>query len=255
MSLSAHRPSTPSRVVASELLHGDDEGFIVNAYLALQRQWPDPGGYAHYHYLLSQQPGQRARVLRELAASETAGWIGVRMEDDLPADHVYRADDWPAEQREALYRLASQRWRLQQLVQESRETRDLLSRVTLEGIGAAVQTLVESCQSQMGQLESRLATLQAEMQSLREQVQAMPVPATPPLPDWTRDELLRLARRQQALEQRVERLPEDSLLPAVGGELKRQLADYITALCRVQVEQALTEALARQRAADREDEA
>ena len=63
----AHLPTAPQTVRASELLEGDDEGFVINAYLALQRQWPDPGGFGHYHWLLSQRPQARLEVLREIA--------------------------------------------------------------------------------------------------------------------------------------------------------------------------------------------
>jgi hypothetical protein len=84
----AHLPTLPQTVRASELLEGDDEGFVINAYLALQRQWPDAGGFAHYHWLLSQRPQARLEVLREIARSASAQRTGVVFEDDFPPDQT-----------------------------------------------------------------------------------------------------------------------------------------------------------------------
>ena len=50
-------PELPRSVRASMLLNGSNADFVINAYLALQRQWPDVGGYGHYLYVLG-QPGQ-----------------------------------------------------------------------------------------------------------------------------------------------------------------------------------------------------
>ena len=75
-------PSLPRSYRVSELLCGDNAGFIINAYLALQHQWPDQGGYQHYLYLLSIEPDRRADVLHEIAASPVARRHGVELIDD-----------------------------------------------------------------------------------------------------------------------------------------------------------------------------
>lgn len=76
-------PSLPRSYKVSELLSGDSSGFIINAYLALQRQWPDKGGYQHYLYVLSVHPEQRPTVLQEIAASPAARRHGIELIDDL----------------------------------------------------------------------------------------------------------------------------------------------------------------------------
>ena len=57
-------PELPAFFRASELLHGENDGFIINAYLALQRHWPDNGGFFHYQDLLRRDPSHRPEVLR-----------------------------------------------------------------------------------------------------------------------------------------------------------------------------------------------
>lgn len=82
-------PTLPRSYKVSELLCGDNAGFIINAYLALQRQWPDRGGYQHYLYVLSTYPDRRADVLHEIASSPVARRHGVELivdtQDEAPA--------------------------------------------------------------------------------------------------------------------------------------------------------------------------
>jgi len=234
----AHLPTAPQTVRASELLEGDDEGFVINAYLALQRQWPDPGGFGHYHWLLSQRPQARLEVLREIARSASAQRTGVRFEDDFPPEQTEapRASD-PVQAR-LRYLSACERLRMPQLAQQSQELQALLSGVSLEGIGEAVRTVIETSMAQLAQLESRLNSLQAELADLRARLDG-PVagPTVAPAegsPAWMQRELLRLAQRVQALEQgRVGDLPGRT-----PEEFKRQLADYVSAMVTVQADLA-----------------
>lgn len=234
----AHLPTAPQTVRASELLEGDDEGFVINAYLALQRQWPDPGGFGHYHWLLSQRPQARLEVLREIARSASAQRTGARFEDDFPPEQTEapRASD-PVQAR-LRYLSACERLRVPQLAQQSQELQALLSGVSLEGIGEAVRTVIETSMAQLAQLESRLNSLQAELADLRARLDgpvAGPTAApTEGSPGWMQRELLRLAQRVQALEQgRVGDLPGRT-----PEEFKRQLADYVSAMVTVQADLA-----------------
>lgn len=85
-------PSLPRSYKVSELLCGDNAGFIINAYLALQRQWPDQGGYQHYLYVLSTYPDRRADVLHEIAASPVARRCGSELINDQDSADVAEID-------------------------------------------------------------------------------------------------------------------------------------------------------------------
>jgi len=155
-----HRPSKPHSFATSELLHGDDEGFIINAYLAMQRHWPDDGGYQHYLYQLYLKPGIRASILRELARAETARAVGVELVDDLPPDHVYDPLAGDLLANDAIYQAVSHRLRLLQVVYEISEVREAISRMSLEGLSAAVKTIVDTSMNSLAHLESRISTLE-----------------------------------------------------------------------------------------------
>ncbi|MCO5978960.1 hypothetical protein [Ideonella oryzae] len=234
----AHLPTAPQTVRASELLEGDDEGFVINAYLALQRQWPDVGGFAHYHWQLSQRPQARLELLREIARSASAQRSGVVFEDDFPAEQTEAPRLSDPVQSRLRYLTACERLRVPQLARQSLELQALLSGVSLEGIGEAVRTVIETSMAQLAQLESRLNSLQVELADLRARL-TLPdmVQAPPPAegsPAWMQRELLRLGQRVQALEQgRVGDLPGRT-----PEELKRELADYVSAMVTVQADLA-----------------
>lgn len=249
----AHLPTLPQTVRASELLEGDDEGFVINAYLALQRQWPDAGGFAHYHWLLSQRPQARLEVLREIARSASAQRTGVVFEDDFPPDQTMapRASD-PVQAR-LRYLNTCERLRVPQLARQSLELQALLSGVSLEGVGEAVRTVIETSMAQLAQLESRLNRLQSELADLRARLDG-PAALPTDLPAegssaWMQRELLRLAQRVQALEQgRVGDLPGRT-----PEELKRELADYVSAMVTVQADLAAQQQVSLALAANRGD--
>jgi len=53
-----------------ELLHGSDEDFLTNLYLAVLGRWPDEGGFAQHLQALVADPGRRAKTFREFVESE-----------------------------------------------------------------------------------------------------------------------------------------------------------------------------------------
>ncbi len=57
-------------ISVAELLHGTDEDFVTNAYLAALGRWPDEGGFAHHLASIAGQPGRRAEMLRVMHESE-----------------------------------------------------------------------------------------------------------------------------------------------------------------------------------------
>lgn len=85
-------PTLPRSYKVSELLCGDNAGFIINAYLALQRQWPDRGGYQHYLYVLSTYPDRRADVLHEIASSPAAKRHGIELIVDAQDEALAAVD-------------------------------------------------------------------------------------------------------------------------------------------------------------------
>ncbi|HSI50721.1 MAG TPA: hypothetical protein VLA61_20825 [Ideonella sp.] len=198
----------------SELLHGDINGFIINAYLAIQHQWPDEGGFRHYHYMLVTQPEARPRVLRELALSTSAKRIGTELEDDLPPDLPYD----PANNDLSTYLRVTQKLQLLHVIHDARDLREAVSRITLEGISEAVQLVVETAMGSLAQMDSRIAQAEADVTALRQVVAGAALgastdePVAPAVPAalsggddperaWLRHEVLRLGRRLHMLEQ------------------------------------------------------
>jgi hypothetical protein len=266
--LKNHRlPERPAKFSASELLHGDVDGFIINAYLAMQRQWPDDGGFRHYQFVLSKEPGARATILRELAASQTSRHLGSLLTDDLPPDFVYAPSPDYAAKDKATYEAVSHRLRLLQIIHESRHTRETIARMTFDGISDAVQTIVDAANGSLTHLDSRLGELEASFEAFRQSSFAAALAQADARADtpadtsaqaddiaWLRHEVLRLGRRVQALEMapppqpaptvsadsaEVEHLRsqishlKDVVFPLhqfATVDLKRQFADFANAL-------------------------
>ena len=128
-------PELPRSVRASTLLNGSNADFVINAYLALQRQWPDAGGYSHYVFVLSQPGGSRAKVLREIASSENARRCGVDFVDDLPSDHVFHPEDHDRSQLTDL----SLRLRLGRTVADLEQLRRSVGNLAADKLAAAVE--------------------------------------------------------------------------------------------------------------------
>lgn len=237
-------PELPAFFRASELLHGDNDGFIINAYLALQRHWPDNGGFFHYQDLLRRDPSQRPEVLRTLAGSETAQHVGARFEDDLPAGYAYDPACESTEPARAQYEATSLKLRLAQVVHDSRSLREALAGMTLDTMSEVVQTLVSQSRDTVAMLESRLNTVEGEAEALRQVALA---PAQPPAVElaWMRQELARMNSRVMSLEQQVREQAARPTWPAeefselrdgfkslhwfTTVDLKRLVADYVIA--------------------------
>lgn len=59
-------------ITLGELLHGADEDFLVNLYLAALGRWPDEAGFVHHLGLIAGQPGARAGLVQAFLSSEEA---------------------------------------------------------------------------------------------------------------------------------------------------------------------------------------
>lgn len=149
----------PEAVRASQLLAGDAAGFVINAYLALQHQWPDQGGFDHYCSLLAQRPQARAEVLRAIAASPNAVVVGVRFDDDLPLEHRH---DEQAPPSSAAFELGTQ-LRLARLVADITLMQSSAGQLLPQDVHDAVQAIADAQLARLGLLESRLAELAARL--------------------------------------------------------------------------------------------
>lgn len=235
-------PEAPPTVRASDLIFGSDADFVFNAYLALQRQWPDHGGFAHYKFLLHKQPGARAAVLREIAASAMAKHRGSSFVDDLPPDHVYKPDHHDAKRFQEI----STGLRVSQTIVDVDRLNQALSRMTLDGLSGAVEAIVQAQQVNQAALESQLNTLGTSVQALEAQAAATPpADAAANAPSWLQHEWQRLAQRQAQQDAELKGTKEtlEALRAELGDvreavkalrhytsvELKRQVADYVTA--------------------------
>ncbi len=59
-----------NRITLGELLHGTDEDFLVNLYLAALGRWPDEMGFAHHLGVIAHGPGKRVGVVHDFMGSE-----------------------------------------------------------------------------------------------------------------------------------------------------------------------------------------
>lgn len=59
-------------ITLGELLHGTDEDFVVNLYLATLGRWPDEAGFTHHLGLIADDPAARAGLVRAVLNSEEA---------------------------------------------------------------------------------------------------------------------------------------------------------------------------------------
>jgi hypothetical protein len=255
-------PSLPARMRASELINGSDADFVINAYLALQRHWPDAGGYAHYLYFLSQHPHDRLAVLREIAASESAQHCGTELEMDLPDQYLYV----PLLDSGQTPRDTAATLRITKAIAEVDALRQSIASLTLEGLSGALETVVQTQQATLSALESRLNEVQDAVQALQPKPGAAAAQPADPADDaqqaapavgdsaWMQAELSRMAQRIAQLE-RVDTAPDQGgKLPAEAGlhdeltalraevrqlrhatalDVKRQVADYFKALSGV----------------------
>lgn len=232
-------PGLPPSIRASMLLHGSNEDFVINAYLALQRQWPDEGGFQHYLFLLGQRQSSRADVLREIAASDNARRCGVEFVDDLAPDHQFRPED---HDRTRLTEL-SLALRVGRLVADLEQFKGAIGQLVPERLTQAVEAVVREQRAHQCLLESRLNALQDRPMAGGDG--AGTSVDTGDLPRWQH-----LAQRQLTVEHGLGELQQ-----AVGSiradvaelksafaqlhayatqDLKRQVADYVNAMATIQ---------------------
>lgn len=234
-------PELPQSIRASALMHGSNADFVINAYLALQRQWPDAGGYHHYLFLLSQPQCSRASVLREIAASDNARRCGVEFIDDLPQQHEFRPED---HDRSRLAEL-SLALRLGRTVADLEQLKSSVARLATETLGDAVQALIHAQQAHQAVLESRVNTLAMTRPGSTDDATSTNATIPDDTPRWQQ-----LASRQIAIEGDLGELKQavhairTELAELRAGfchlhtyatqELKRQVADYVNALSQAQ---------------------
>lgn len=168
-------PLLPGSIRASSLLHGSDADFVTNAYLALQHQWPDDGGFAHYVYSLG-QGARRVDILREIAQSPNARQCGVHFIDDLPPGYEYQPQD---QDGHALLE-TSLTLRVARTAADVEHVRLAMSRLTADELATAVEGLVQAQLLHQAVLESQsretsvsVSALQAEVTELRLEVQRL----------------------------------------------------------------------------------
>jgi hypothetical protein len=140
-----------------DLLGGDDHDFVVNAYLALLRRWPDQAGYEHFLGLVAGHPERRLDALRRMALSEEVHRAGGPAMDIGPGPVV------PADPRRALAVALDLRtsW-LRDQIAEVWKAMELLGGAggpELAGLGAEL-------------IEARDAALRSEIGALRREVAA-----------------------------------------------------------------------------------
>lgn len=150
-------PSLPHSYRVSELLCGDNAGFIINAYLALQRQWPDRGGYQHYLYVLSVYPDRRADVLHEIAASPAARRHGIELIVDTQDEAL------PAVDPELQYIRQCVNLRIPQLAQAIDERAGEAPSTALQEQVAKLQQRVEEQGKEINNLRRELRNMAARL--------------------------------------------------------------------------------------------
>lgn len=242
-------PGFPVSIPASELVYGTDSDFIINAYLALQHQWPDQGGYSHYLYLLSQNPGHRLKVLKEIASSDVARYSGTKLEQDLPDNHLW-AKSLNDPQR---YLHTSHGLRVAKILSDLLSLRSLIGNLSLGKLGEALNTVVDTQQAHLSALESRLADNTGLVQALEAQLMALGGAAVPPTADasstaqagdnaWVHGALQRLTQRLGHIEQQAQEIKDlrqqlddtraelAALKAHTHGQIKREVAEYVNAM-------------------------
>lgn len=68
-----------------ELIHGTDEDFLVNLYLAALGRWPDEMGLAHHRDIIAGHPERRADLVRGFLNSEEGRQQGRSIAPDILA--------------------------------------------------------------------------------------------------------------------------------------------------------------------------
>lgn len=77
-----------------ELLHGTDEDFLVNLYLATLARWPDEAGLLHHSAIIAGAPERRVDLIRLFVDSEEGRRSGSVIDPDpgpVPAEQALAA--------------------------------------------------------------------------------------------------------------------------------------------------------------------
>jgi hypothetical protein len=145
-----------------ELLHGTDEDFLTNLYLATLGRWPDDAGFAHHLAIIAGAPERRVELVHLFVDSEEGRRHGRAIQPDpgpVPAEQALTAQ------------LRLRTHVLRSAIEELREA------PALNGLGPAVAgeiaTLGASLASLSVELRERMAAMEA--------VLAGRVPAAPNL--------------------------------------------------------------------------
>ena len=144
-----------------ELLHGSDEDFLVNLYLATLGRWPDEAGLAHHRPIIAGHPERRAELVRMFLDSEEGRQRGLSVAAD--------AGPVPVEQA-----LAAQ-LRLRTLVLRQ-AIEDLREAPALNGLGPAAA-------GEIAALGASLASLGAELRERMAAMEALIAGRVPPVPN------------------------------------------------------------------------
>lgn len=149
-----------------ELLHGPDEDFLVNLYLATLGRWPDEAGLAHHRPIIAGHPERRAELVQMFLDSEEGRQRGLRLAADAgPAD----ASPVPVEQA-----LAAQLRLRTQVLRQAIE--DLREAPALNGLGPAAA-------GEIAALGASLASLGAELRERMAAMEALIAGRVPPAPN------------------------------------------------------------------------
>lgn len=138
-------------ISVGELLHGPDEDFLVNLYLATLGRWPDDAGFAHHRAMIAGQPERRADLIRIFRESEEGRQRCLVIEPDpgpVPVEQALTAQ------------LRLRTLALRQAIQELREA------PALNGLGPAVAGEIAMLGAGLASLGTELRERMAAMESL-----------------------------------------------------------------------------------------
>jgi hypothetical protein len=140
-------------ITLGALLHGTDEDFLVNLYLAALGRWPDEAGYTHHLGLIAGQPESRPGLVQAFLNSEEARQRPPSIQMDAP-------DPVPGEQAlAAQLRLRTEILRAS--IAAPREAAAAAEHSALAGeimaLGAALEGLRAEVTERIAALEARLA--------------------------------------------------------------------------------------------------
>jgi hypothetical protein len=138
-------------ITLGELLHGTDEDFVVNLYLATLGRWPDEMGFTHHLGLIAGKPEARAGLVQGLLNSEEA-------RQRRPAIHP-DPEPVPAEQALA----AQLRLRTQVLYAALTERRPPSTEAQPSALAGEILALGTALDGLRAELSERIAALEAAL--------------------------------------------------------------------------------------------